>query len=208
MPTSDSPMPDPEGSPWTTLQSEPRYDNRWIRVVEHQVLTPSGTPGLYGTVHFKHLALGILPIDATGHTYLVGQYRYPLRAYSWEIPEGGGDPELSPLESAQRELAEETGLRAACWLEVARLHLSNSVSDERAVCYLAWDLRQGECAPDESEQLEVRRVPFSKALGMVWAGEITDVMSVATILRVALMVQRGEAPAPVLTALSHQGEKP
>ncbi len=203
-------MSDPADSPWTTLRSGQQYENPWIRVVEHQVLTPGGRPGLYGTVHFKHLALGVLPIDAAGRTYLVGQYRYPLRAYSWEIPEGGGHHDVAPLESAQRELAEETGLRAAGWLEVAQLHLSNSVSDERAVCYLAWDLHQGESAPDDCERLEVRRLPFYDALDMVWAGEITDAMSVATILRVALMVQRGEVPDPVMAALtrSKAGEKP
>jgi 8-oxo-dGTP pyrophosphatase MutT (NUDIX family) len=201
---SDLPITDPQDSPWTTLRSEQRYDNRWIRVVEHQVLTPAGTPGLYGTVHFKHLALGILPIDGDGQTYLVGQYRYPLRFTSWEIPEGGGHGDVPPLESAQRELAEETGLRACGWLEVMQLHLSNAVSDERAVCYLAWDLRQGESAPDESEKLEVRRLPFSEALDMVWTGGITDAISVAMILRLALMVQRGKAPEAVMAALARR----
>ena len=194
-------MPGSQDNPWTTLRSTLQYDNPWIQVAEHKVLTPTGAPGIYGTVHFKNLALAVLPIDADGHTYLVGQYRYPLRQYSWELPEGGGCHEVPPLESAQRELAEETGLRARGWQELMRLHLSNAVCDEAAVSYVAWDLIQGEAAPNETERLEIRRLHFSDALAMVWRGEITDALSVATIMRVELMRQRGDAPEPVAASL-------
>jgi 8-oxo-dGTP pyrophosphatase MutT (NUDIX family) len=188
-------------NPWTTLDSTLQYDNPWIRVVEHRVLTPRQTPGIYGTVHFKHLATGVLPIDTEGCTYLVGQFRYPLEAYSWEMPEGGGTPGVPLLDSVQRELLEETGLTARHWLELMRLHLSNSVSDEVATCFLAWDLEPGEAQPEDSEQLEVRRLPFAEVAAMVWRGEITDAMSVAAIQRLELLLHRGLAPAPVAAAI-------
>ena len=190
-------------NPWTTLHSELRYDNPWIRVVEHKVLTPKKTPGIYGTVHFKSLATGVIPIDVDGSTYLVGQYRYVLDAYSWEMPEGGGKPGVPVLESVQRELLEETGFTARNWLEMMRMHLSNSVSDEVATCFLAWDLVPGTPCPDEGEQLAIRRLPLREAVAMVWDGEITDAMSVAAFLRLELMLRRGTAPAAVAAAVGN-----
>jgi 8-oxo-dGTP pyrophosphatase MutT (NUDIX family) len=142
-----------EKNPWTTLSSELKYDNPWIAVTEHQVLTPAQSPGIYGTVHFKNIAIGIVPIDANGFTWLVGQYRYPLKAYSWEIPEGGGKLHEPPLQSAKRELKEETGLEAGHWEQILEMHLSNSATDERAVVYLATDLSEGPSCPEETEDL-------------------------------------------------------
>ncbi|MSP88587.1 MAG: NUDIX hydrolase [Alphaproteobacteria bacterium] len=184
-------------NPWTTRGAKLYYDNRWIRVIEHDVLDPSGKPGIYGTVHLKNLAIGIVPIDTDGSTYLVGQFRYPFEKYSWEIPEGGGPRDVTPLDSAQRELIEETGLAAGGWAEVLRMDLSNSVSDEEAICFLAWDLTQGTARPEDTEQLQIKRVPFADALAMAWRGEITDSMSVAALLKVELMARRGELPAAV-----------
>ncbi len=188
-------------NPWITLESETKYDNPWIRVVEHQVLTPKRTPGIYGTVHFKHLATGVIPIDADGNTYLVGQYRFALNAYSWEIPEGGGKANESALESAQRELREETGLSAARWLELVHLHLSNSVCDEAGICYVAWDLTAGQSCPEDVEQLVIKRLPFRELIAMLWRSEITDAMSVAAIQRLELMLRRGLAPADLALAV-------
>ena len=144
-------------NPWTIKAERPVYDNKWIKVTEYDVLNPAGGKGIYGTVHFKNLAIGVLPLDEEGYTWLVGQYRFPLDAYSWEIPEGGGDPALPPIESARRELKEETGLVASEWTLIQEMHLSNSVSDERALVYLARGLEQGEATPEETEQLVVRR---------------------------------------------------
>lgn len=189
-------------SPWTTLRVTRHYENPWIRVDEHDVLTPSGTPGIYGVVYFKKLAVGVLPLDDAGFTYIVGQYRYALRQYSWEMPEGGGDPAVAPQDSAARELREETGLVARHWREViGTLHLSNSVTDERAVSFLAWGLEPGTAAPDETEQLEVRRVPFATLFDMVWRGAVTDSLTVATVLKARLMAARGELPAEVAAGL-------
>jgi ADP-ribose pyrophosphatase len=174
-----------DADPWTTLSSETRYDNNWITVTEHQVLTPARSAGIYGTVHFKHLAVGVVPVDTEGFTWLVGQYRYPLKAYSWEIPEGGGNLAVPALETAKRELKEETGIEAAHWEQIVEMHLSNSVSDERAVIFLATDLTQGTSSPDETEVLTLRKVRLSEAIQMVERAEITDAMSVAGLLKAA-----------------------
>ena len=179
-------------NPWTILGEQVIYENKWIGVTEYDVITPGGGKGIYGKVRFKNLAIGILPIDEKGNTWLVGQYRFPLNAYSWEIPEGGGDPALPPEESARRELLEETGLVAAEWLPLMEMHLSNSVSDEKAYMFLARGLEQREPEPEETEQLVIRKLPFEEACRMVEMGEITDSMSVASILKVKLMLVQGQ----------------
>lgn len=170
-------------NPWQTLRSEQKYVNRWIEVVEHAVINPSGGEGIYGVVGFKHLAIGILPIDDEGNTWLVGQYRYPLNRYSWEIPEGGGEEGVDPLVSAQRELREETGIVAANWQLLQELDLSNSVTDEHAYLYVATQLSFGAPEPEETEALALMQLSFDEAYEMVIDGRITDAMSVAAILR-------------------------
>jgi len=179
-----------EKNPWKTLESDLKYDNNWISVTEHQVINPSGGEGIYGEVHFKNLAIGILPLDEDYNTWLVGQYRFPLKAYSWEIPEGGGPLGEDPLESARRELLEETGMSASNWKEIQRMHLSNSVSDELSIIYVATGLIQGIAMPEETEELLVKKVPFDEAFEMVMKNEITDSMSVAAILKAKLMIMK------------------
>ncbi|MEO5909995.1 MAG: NUDIX hydrolase [Pelobium sp.] len=138
-----------EQNPWKTLSSKIIYDNPWIGLTEHQVLNPSGGKGIYGEVHFKNYAIGIIAIDDKDNIYLVGQYRFPLKQYSWELPEGGGSLDGDPLDDAKRELLEETGLVAKQWEEVMRMHLSNSVSDELGILYLAKDFEQFEPEPED-----------------------------------------------------------
>jgi 8-oxo-dGTP pyrophosphatase MutT (NUDIX family) len=183
-------------NPWKILAERTVYDNQWIGVTEYEVINPGGGKGIYGKVRFKSLAIGILPLDDQGNTWLVGQYRFPLDAYSWEIPEGGGDPAVPPVESARRELMEETGLVASDWTELMEMHLSNSVTDEQAFIFLARGLDQREAAPEETEQLVVRRLPFEEAYRMVERGEITDSMSVAAILKTKLMLLQGQLSFP------------
>jgi 8-oxo-dGTP pyrophosphatase MutT (NUDIX family) len=174
-------------NPWITHSTRIVYENPWIRVSESQVTNPSGGPGIYGVVHFRNRAIGVLPIDDEGHTWLVGQYRYTLDTYEWEIPEGGCPAGESPLEAAKRELREETGLIAAEYRVLFdNLALSNSVSDERATIFVATGLTQAEADPEETEDLKVRRLPLSEAIAMVRRGEITDSISVMALLAVAV----------------------
>lgn len=174
-------------NPWKLLHSEIQYDNQWITVEEHDVLNPSGGKGIYGKVHFKNIAVGIVPIDHNGNIWLVGQYRYPLDEYSWEIPEGGCPVGEMELEAAKRELKEETGLIAAKWEELLRIHTSNSVSDERGVVFLARDLIQGETDFEDTEDLKIKKIPLSEAIQMVLDGEITDSISMAALLKLKVM---------------------
>lgn len=172
-----------ENNPWKTHSVKEIYNNAWIKVNEYAVTNPGGGDGIYGVVSYKNLAIGIIPLDDENNTWLVGQYRYPLKAYSWEIPEGGGKLGLDPLESAKRELLEETGLKATNWEEILIMHLSNSVSDEKAIIFVARGLSQHQAEPEETEALKLKKVSFSTALNMVMQGEITDAMSVAGILK-------------------------
>jgi 8-oxo-dGTP pyrophosphatase MutT (NUDIX family) len=178
-------------NPWQIIDERQVYDNPWINLTEYNVINPSGGKGIYGKVHFKNTAIGILALDEAFNTYLVGQYRFPLNAYSWEIPEGGGPSDQEPLLSAKRELLEETGLVATRWTKLMNFHLSNSVSDEYGVIFLAQQLTQEEPEPEETEQLVIKRLPFEEAYAMVREGQITDSMSVAAILQVKLMLLEG-----------------
>jgi len=183
-------MIDETHNPWTTLSSRNIYQNPWISVREDQVLTPGGSAGIYGVVSMKNKAIGIIPIDDAGNTYLIGQYRYPLQEYSWEIPMGGGLIENDILESAKRELQEETGFTAAKWTNICRLHTSNSVTDEEGFVFLAEELTAGETAFEETEVLHIKKVPFQEALRMALSNEITDAISVAGILKAAFLLQQ------------------
>jgi 8-oxo-dGTP pyrophosphatase MutT (NUDIX family) len=198
---------DESKSPWTVLSHATTYENEWIRVDHQEVLTPSGQPGIYGTVHFRGQATGVVPVDERGNVILVGQYRFPLSAYSWEIPEGGGPRDVPALESARRELREECGLAAAHWMEILQADLSNSVTDERATAFLAWKLSEATAQPDETEMLQVTRVPFWDAVDRVKRGEIRDAVSVAALLRVALMALQGELPEPVARAIGRPASR-
>jgi len=180
--------------PWTVMSSRDVYDNRWIRVTHHEVLTPAGEPGIYGTIHYKNLAVGIVPVDDEGHTFLVGQHRFPFDEYSWEIPEGGGTIGVDARDSAARELKEETGLEAGNWQQLLRCDLSNSVSDERSISFLAWGLTQGTASPEPTEELALRRVPLTEAFRMVAAGEIQDALSVLSLQAVQLLHLQGRLP--------------
>ncbi len=183
--------------PWVVTGHNEVFDNPWINIVDHSVIHPDGSSGEYGVVRFKNLAIGVLPIDAEGFVYLVGQHRFPLDCYSWELPEGGGALDVDPLSSAKRELAEETGLIATEWEELCGFDISNSVTDERAVCYLAWELEQGPAAPEPSEALTLKRVSFKDLLDMVMTGEIPDSLTIVMTLTAFAKALRGEAPEPI-----------
>ena len=175
-----------ETNPWKTISKRPIYDNPWINVEEYQVINPGGGQGIYGKVHFKNKAIGIIPIDERKNTWLVGQYRYTLNEYSWEIPMGGGPLDDGILTSAQRELKEETGITANRWEQIMRIHTSNSVTDEEGFVFLAEELEFGDTQLEESESdLKLWKVPLTFAVDMVIKGKITDAISMAGLLKVA-----------------------
>lgn len=173
--------------PWIRHSRRVAYENAWITIWHDEVTRPDGAPGVYGVVHFANLAAGVLAIDDRDRVLLVGQHRYALDVYSWEIPEGGVPDGETAFEGARRELVEETGLVAAEWRELARAHLSNSVSDELAVLFLATGLTAGVARPDGTEELALRWIPFAEALEMTLDGRITDAMTVIAIERLALI---------------------
>jgi 8-oxo-dGTP pyrophosphatase MutT (NUDIX family) len=187
--------------PWTVRSKRIVFDNPWITVVDHAVIHPDGSPGQYAVVRFKNRAIGVLPIDDQGNVWLVGQHRFPLDAYSWELPEGGGELADEPLAAAKRELIEETGLTATDWLPLASFDLSNSVTDEAAVCFLAAGLSEGRSAPEPSEALTVRQAPFKEVFESVLKGEIRDSLTVIMMLAAYAKALRGELPATISRAI-------
>lgn len=178
--------------PWTRRSRRVAYENAWITIWHDDVTRPDGAPGVYGVVHFANLAAGVIVLDDAERVLLVGQHRYALDAWSWEIPEGGVPTGETPLAGAQRELAEETGVQAEDWRELARVHLSNSVSDELAILFLATGLTHGVAAPEGTEALEVRWLPFDEVLAMTLDGRITDAMTVVAVERLALLRARAD----------------
>ena len=207
---SASPPPDwliPSGKPWTALEERLVYQNPWISLREYQAEAPTGARTVYGVVGFRNLAVGVLPIHDDGTVILVGQHRFPAGDYSWEIPEGGVPVDADPLEGARRELKEEAGLQAADWRQVLRYQLSNSITDEHGMAYIATGLSEVPPAPDATEELAMARVPFLEALEQAMAGRIQDVITVAILLRAYHMAREGLLPEPLAKAmLERKGE--
>jgi 8-oxo-dGTP pyrophosphatase MutT (NUDIX family) len=176
-------------NPWKTNSDQIVYQNNWIEVHHQDVTTPAGTPGVYGVVHFKNLAIGIIPLDQDNNTYIVGQFRYPLKKYSWEIPEGGGKIGVDPIESAKRELLEECGIIAQGWGKILEMDLSNSATDEHAILYVARNLTFTQAEPEETEELHLKKIPFDSLYQMVKSGQIEDAMTVAAVLKLKLILE-------------------
>ncbi|MEZ5962178.1 MAG: NUDIX hydrolase [Hyphomonadaceae bacterium] len=197
---------DEGGNPWIVKSVTHAFENDWFRIDEHDVTRPDGTQGYYGVIRVRRLAVGVLPIEADGRVHLVGQWRFPLGRYSWEMPEGGAEPGEDALECAMRELAEETGLRAGAWQRVLEMDLSNSLTDERAVIFVATDLTPGQAEPDETEVLKHHIAPFMEVLARVADGRIRDALTVATVLRAHHMAVTGQLPAELAAAMLQQGE--
>lgn len=175
-------------NPWQTLSTREVYSNAWIRVREDQVINPSGGPGIYGVVEYKNRAVGVIPIDDEGFTWLVGQYRYTHDLYEWEIPEGGCPEGEELIETAERELLEETGILAREYdILLDGIQLSNSVSNEKAWIFVARGLSFVNSSPEETEKLEVKRVPLTQAIDMALKGDIRDAMSVAGLLKLGCL---------------------
>jgi 8-oxo-dGTP pyrophosphatase MutT (NUDIX family) len=170
---------------WKTTGTKKIYNNPRIEVTEDQIINPSGKPGIYGKVSFKNLAVAIIPLDQLKNTWIVGQHRYTLNEYSWELPMGGVPFSEDPLVGAQRELREETGITAKEWSLLLKMHTSNSVTDELAYTYIAKDLSIGTPEFDETEDIQIKKIALTELLELVMAGEITDGLSVGSILKIA-----------------------
>lgn len=186
-------------NPWTTLKSREGYANPWIRVREDQVLTPAGTPGIYGVVEYQNRAVGVVPMDEEGNTWLVGQWRYCHESYEWEIPEGGCPPGEDPAECARRELMEETGLHAEV-IEplMTGIQLSNSTTNEVCDLFIARGLRQGHAMPEDTEKLQVLKLPLQEAIAMALDGRIRDSVSVLALMRLSIALPHALASIPPL----------
>lgn len=183
---------DEKSNPWKSTHNTCVYSNSWIKVIEHKVINPNNGIGIYGQVVFLNLAIGVVVLDENENIWLVGQYRFPIDKYSWEIPEGGGDLNTDPLESAKRELKEETGISATKWTRILEMDLSNSVTDERSVVFVAQDLTFGQSEPEETEQLQVKMIKFEEVFQMVMDGEIRDSITVASILKTKILIDKEE----------------
>lgn len=194
------------GNPWTMGAVTQPFANDWFRLDRHEVIHPDGTEGIYTVVRIRRHAVGVLPIDAQGMVHLVGQWRFPLERYSWEMPEGGADPGEHPLDCAARELAEETGLIAKTYVPMLAMDLSNSLTDEQCTVFLAFDLTEGEANPDGTEVLTRRRAPFMEALERAADGRIRDSMTVAALFRAHHMAVTGQLPAALSRAMLAEGD--
>ncbi len=179
-------------NPWTTLSSEIVHETPWVRINHHKVINPGGSNGIYTVTEFKNLAIGVLPLDDDYNTWIVGQYRYPINQYSWEIPEGGGHLDVEPIESAKRELQEECGVIARDWQLLLTSHTSNSATNEYAYMYVAKGLSFTEPHPDDDERLEVRKLPFAQLYRMVMDNEVTDSLTVMTVLKAKIWMDEGK----------------
>jgi len=176
-------------NPFKTIDETIVYDNNWIKIKHANIITPSNTKGIYGTVHFKNYALGIIPIDHEGYTYLVGQYRYALNSYSWEIPEGGGLLDKDILESAKRELQEEVGYFAEKWTKIAELNTSNSITDEKGIIFVAQELTPTNTSYDETEEIQIKKLHIYEAIEWAVSGKIQDAITLIGLLKLKILLE-------------------
>lgn len=193
-------------NPWTVLDSQVRYDNPWVRIAHHEVRDAHGAPGLYGVLELKNWCGAVVAVDEQGRLPLVGQWRFGAAYYSWEVPQGGVPLDergrCEPLPGAQRELREETGYTARHWLELLRMDMSNNITTEHCVAYVAWDLSPGPTAPDDTERLHLHKVPFGAVLGLIRDGVIRDATTIAAVQCLRLKHVAGELPADLMAALA------
>lgn len=187
--------------PWRDAGSSVIFENPWMRLTWHAATAPTGLEADYVVMRPRNLSVGVLPLHDDGTVTLVGQQRFALANWSWEMPEGGAPFDEDPLAGVQRELAEEAGLAAAHWIEALKAEMSNSITDERAVAWIAWGLTEVAATPDPTEIIRVVRVPFADLLREIETGAVRDMFTVATVLRAYHMAREGRLPAPLAKAM-------
>ena len=195
----------PHGQAWRVNTSQEVHDNPWFSVEIDDAIAPTGVPAKYFVQRYKNVAVGVLPLHDDGRVSLVGQWRHPFNAYSWELPEGGAPHDEDPLDGAKRELAEEAGLTARDWRQVLTMQLSNASSDEISIGYLAMGLGPTETDFDPTEALTPATVPFREALNAAISGQIQDSITVAMLLRVHHMAYEGQLPDRLADAILGRG---
>ena len=184
----------PAHVPWRDLGYRVVHETDWLALTEHQAIAPSGREATYGVLRFKNIATGVLPVHPDGTVTLVGQARFARSNYSWEMPEGGAPSGEDPFEAAKRELAEEAGLAAGNWALALKVEVSNSITDEIGLTWIAWDLTPVPREPDPTEVFRVVRVPFTTLLQEIERGAILDSFTVATAYRAYHMAREGLLP--------------
>ena len=198
-PVWDDPADRPQ--PWRSAGESVIFENPWMRLTRHPAVAPTGLQSDYVVMRPQNLSVGVLPIHDDGTVTLVGQQRFALMNWSWEMPEGGAPFDEDPLEGAKRELAEEAGLAAATWREALKVEMANSITDERAIAWIAWDFQPAPTAPDPTEVIRVARVPFGDLLREIGRGAVRDMFTVATTLRAYHMAREGELPPELAKAM-------
>jgi 8-oxo-dGTP pyrophosphatase MutT (NUDIX family) len=174
-------------NPWRRQKRAVAYENNWITVYHDEVRRPDNRPGVYGVVHYRNRSVGVVAIDSQDRVLLVGQFRYTLDRYSWEIPAGGCPGGEDTFETARRELQEETGYKAKSMRLLVRAHMSNCITDEEGYCYLAKELTPGPPVPEGTEDLQVRWEDFANVLQRIAAGEITDALTIIALQQTAIL---------------------
>lgn len=180
---------------WKITDRKEVYASPWISVHHNDVIAPTGAETIYGSIHFKNMAIGILPIDETGHTWIVGQARFCFDAFTWELPQGGGARDVPAIETARRELSEECNLAAEHFIPLYEgVQVSNCVSDELAHAFIAYGLSERPGQLDDTEELTVRRLPISEVFDMIDRGEIKDMFTITMMARACQLAVMGRLP--------------
>lgn len=191
----------PDRPRWKSLGESVLVDTPWMRVTRHPAVAPTGMTADYVVMRPRNVGTGVLPLHDDGTVSLVGQHRFTLMRYSWEMPEGGAPEGEDPFDAVRRELAEEAGLRAEHWRAALDMDLSNSITDERAMTWVAWGLTPAPLDPDPTEVIVSARVPFRDLLAEVARGAVRDSMTVATAYKAYHMAREGELPGALAQAM-------
>lgn len=182
-------------NPWATKSSQVLHDNPWLRLDSHEVIGPDGKDYTYYVTHFHNRACGVVPYevrDGVPGVWLVGQTRYALDCYSWELPEGGVPRGEDIAVAARRELKEEAGIEAKTLIWLFDLHTSNSLTDEWGQVFLATGLTHGDAELEGTEDITALFVPLDDALRAIAEGRITDAITIAGLYRTELMRLSGD----------------